>query len=356
MTLTLAIAGWPWAIQVTDRLLSVSGSSQAFDRDANKNIIYHGRDGVAAIAYSGIAEIDGLPTDQWLVETITLEQWGRGSHRGTMSGGRPRRWPKLGHAMRLIAGAFEEQCRLVPKTVGAQPFEVLAVGYQATHSHTTWFRPITLSYQKEPGAASGVFTPSPRWFRHPAGVMGICPAGNGALVDLAGLPDQTRVCQSPEEVANVYVSAVQQAADKSTTIGADCISIEIDCPAKRKPEVRVRFTPRPDRPEPDTRRTPVKSTALSFSPWIIGPEQSSAPMIFSVDGWPCFPLGRYEVKMRGTDVTEPVVSGDVGFETVAYFGDHKQRPWPSTGPAKPASPDMMEIILRELRRAGPPKS
>lgn len=349
MTLTLAVAGWPWAVQVTDRLLSVPPTGAPFDQDANKNIIYHGRDGVAAIAYSGIARIDGLPTDQWMVETITLEQWGRGANRGSISGGRPERWPRLGYAIRLIADAFEAECRRAPESVGATPFEVLAVGYQATHSRTTWFRPVTFSYQKEPGAP-GVFTNSPRWFRHPAGVIGICPAGNSALVDLEDLPDQTRVCESPEEVANVYVRAVQQAADKSTTIGADCISIEIDCPAKRKPEVRVRFTPRPDRPEPHTRRTPVKSTALSFSPWIIGPEQSSAPTIFSVDGWMSYPLGRYEVKVRGTDVTEPVMSGDVGFETVWFVGDHRQRPDDSL------RPDMTEIILRELRKAGLPKS
>lgn len=355
MTLTLASAGWPWAIQVTDRLLSVSPTGEPFDRDANKNIIYHGRDGVAAIAYSGIAQIDGLPTDQWIVETITLEEWGRGEHRGSISGGMPKRWPKLGHAMRLIGAAFEEQCRRLPKTVGADPFEVLAVGYQATHSRTTWFRPITLSYQKEPGAAPGVFTPGPRWFRHPAGVIGICPAANITLLDVGGLPAQTRVCESSDELANVYVKAVQQAATKSATIGGDCISIEIDCPAKRKPEVRVRFTPRPERPEADTHRTPVKSTALSFSPWIIGTEQSSAPMIYSLDGWMCHRLGRYEVKVRGTDVTEPVVSGDVGFETVAFFGNHRQRAFPPR-PNESPRPDMMEIILRELRKAGPPKS
>src|SRR5437870_8773334 len=38
---------------------------------------------------------------------------------------------KLGHAMRLIAEAFDEQCRRFPGTVCAGPFEILAVGYQA---------------------------------------------------------------------------------------------------------------------------------------------------------------------------------------------------------------------------------
>ena len=350
MTLTLASAAWPFAIQVTDRLLTLQPTGEPFDRDANKNIIFHSRDGVAAIAYSGIACVDDLPTDQWIVETITLEEWGRGEQRGSLSGGLPKRWPKLGHAMRLIAEAFDEQCRRFPKTVGAGPFEVLAVGYQATHSR--WFRPITLSYQKEPGAA-GVLSSGPRWFRHPAGIIGVCPAANFGLLNLAALGAKTRVCEGAEDVARAYVEAVQQAATQRATIGGDCISIEIDYPTKRKPEVRVRFTPRPDRPEPDLHRTPAVSTALSFSPWIIGPEQSSAPMVFSTAGWLCHPLGDYEVKMRGTDVTAPVVSGDVGFETLLYVGEHKQR---ARLPSQPPRPDMWETILRELKKAGPPKS
>jgi hypothetical protein len=354
VTFTLATAAWPFAIQVTDRLLTQPKTGAPFDRDANKNIIFHGRDGVAAIAYSGIAWIDDMPTDQWIVETITLEEWGRGEQRGSMSGGRPKRWPKLGHAMRLIAEAFDEQCRRFPNTVGAGAFEVLAVGYQATHSRSTWFRPISLSYQREAAARSGVLSSGERWFRHPSGLIGSCPAAHLRLVDLAALGAETRITEKTEEVTTAFVKAVQLAGTQSNTIGGDCISIEIDCPAKRKPEVRLRFTPRPDRPEADPRRTPVKSTALSFSPWIIGPEMSSSPKVFSVEGWLCHPLGRYEVKMRGTDVTVPVFKDGVGFETVLYVGDHKQRP--PQGPAEPPRPDMMDIILRELKKAGPPKS
>lgn len=355
MTFTLATAGWPLAIQVTDRLLTLPKTGAPFDRDANKNIIFHGRDGVAAIAYSGIAWIDGMPTDQWIVETITLEEWGRGEHRGSLSGGRPKRWPKLGHAMRLIAEAFDEQCRRFPGTVGAGPFEILAVGYQATHNRATWFRPISLSYQKEPGTPAGVLSSGPRWFRHTAAIIGVCPAAHLALLDVAALSAKTRACEGTEDMARAYVEAVQQASMWSDTIGGDCISIEIDCPAKLKPEVRVRFTPRPDRPDADPRRTPVKSTALSFSPWIIGPEVSTSPKVFSVEGWLCHPLGRYEVKMRGTDVTVPVFKDGVGFETVLYVGDHKQRS-PGVRPSEPQRPDMLDIILRELKKAGPPKA
>ena len=185
-------------------------------------------------------------------------------------------------------------------------FEILAVGYQATHNRATWFRPISLSYQKEPSTPAGVLSSGPRWFRHTAAIIGVCPAAHLALLDVAALSAKTRACEGTEDMARAYVEAVQQASTWSDTIGGDCISIEIDCPAKPKPEVRVRFTPRPDRPEADPRRTPVKSTALSFSPWIIGPEVSTSPKVFSVEGWLCHPLGRYEVKMRGTDVTVPV--------------------------------------------------
>jgi len=141
MTLTLAATSWPFAVQVTDRLLTTAGG-RAFDRDANKNIVFHARDGIAALAYSGIAYLNGTPTDQWIVETITGEQLGSGRQlTATLYGGRPKRWPKLGHAMRLLGEAFNEECRRRPKSVGSDRFEIVAVGYQATHSRSPWFRP-----------------------------------------------------------------------------------------------------------------------------------------------------------------------------------------------------------------------
>ena len=94
--------------------------------------------------------------------------------------------------MRLIAEAFDEQCRRFAGTVCAGPFEILAVGYQATHNRATWFRPISLSYQKEPGTPAGVLSSGPRWFRHTSAIIGVCPAAHLTLLDVAALSARTR--------------------------------------------------------------------------------------------------------------------------------------------------------------------
>ncbi len=345
MTLTLSATSWLFAVQVTDRLLTTTPGGMPYDRDANKNIVLHARDGVAALAYSGIAYIDGIPSDQWIVETITTENLGRGDNRPTMSSGPPKRWPKLGHAMRLVGEAFNEGCRRDPKGVGANRFEVLAVGYQAAYPTYPWFRPITLAYVKEENQRAGTFCSGTRWLRHPVFQMGLSPATNAAFVEFEQLRVATRGCGSAAELVHYYVEAIQRAATRSTRIGGDCLSIEIDYPAKPKPEVRVRFVPRPDRPVHPPGRALRVAESRAFSPWIVGPNQSLAPSIFSTEGWMCYPLGRYEVKVRGVDVMGP--------ETVLFFGTQERPAWPA-GLREPEGPDLMEILRRELRKAGPP--
>jgi len=346
MTLTLTATSWPFAVQVTDRLLTTPPRGEPYDWDANKNIILHARDGVAALAYSGIAYLDGIPTDQWIVETITTENWGRGDARPSLIGGPPKRLPKLGHAIRLVGEALSERCRRDPKGVGRGRFELIAVGYQAAYPHYP-FRPVTLAFVKEENDSVGSYATGTRWLRHPAFQMGLSPATNAPFVAFEELKAATRSCASPAELVNHYVKAIQAAAQCTTLIGGDCMSIEIDCPSHPKPEVRVHFVPRNDRPVNPRDRTPTVAESRAFSPWIVGPNQSVAPSICSIEGWMSYPLGRYDVKIRGVDVMGP--------ETVLFFGTQRRPPFPKSGPAEPTSPNLMEIIRRELRKAGLPK-
>ena len=68
MTLHLTQISPLYTLQVGDRL--VSGSIH--DPLANKNIIYWARDGFFTIGYSGLAYLQGKPTDQWIAEKL----WG----------------------------------------------------------------------------------------------------------------------------------------------------------------------------------------------------------------------------------------------------------------------------------------
>lgn len=346
MTLTLTATSWPFAVQVTDRLLTTRG--KAFDRDANKNIVFHGLDGIIAIAYSGTAYIRGKPTDQWIVETITGEDLGPPDKLSTVYTISEKRLPRVGHAIRLVGEAFNVECDRRPGKVGRERFELYAVGYQATHNSWTWFRPFTGGFARDPGDSAVTYFAGRRWFRHPFFQQGVSPAPNVSFFDFAELQSATRDSESALDVAEKYVQSIQAAATRTPVIGSDCLSVEIDYPSLGKPEVRIRFHPGVDRKiETPRRRVPQPSNALAFSPWVIGPSMMLAPAIISAEGWLSIPLGRYEARIRGTDVMGP--------DTVMFIGRHERETFPPKPKSKPAGPTLLEIIDRELKKAGPPK-
>jgi hypothetical protein len=94
MTLHITFASNRYVLQLSDRLVSLPsrGSLTKFDETANKTVIYVARDAYVSIGYTGLAYIDGRPTDQWIAEKLIGEEVGS------------RRGPSGGIAARLTAG------------------------------------------------------------------------------------------------------------------------------------------------------------------------------------------------------------------------------------------------------------
>lgn len=91
MTLVLTLVTTRYVVQVADRLVTTDG--KRFDPTSNKSLIYLGRNAIVAIAYSGLAYLEGIPTDEWIAQTL----WGRklprrddGRAVGHFLGGEPR--------------------------------------------------------------------------------------------------------------------------------------------------------------------------------------------------------------------------------------------------------------------------
>jgi len=75
MTLILTRASRDYVLQVADRLVTLPGG-QPFDAMSNKTVLYCARNGVVTMGYTGLAYLGGIPTDQWIVQTLigsTLE-------------------------------------------------------------------------------------------------------------------------------------------------------------------------------------------------------------------------------------------------------------------------------------------
>jgi hypothetical protein len=83
VTLILNHINHAWALQMTDRL--VSRAATPYDPEANKNLVFLTDFAAVAIGHSGLSYLEGIPTDEWIAQTLLGE--------------RVSRWPGGGPAM-----------------------------------------------------------------------------------------------------------------------------------------------------------------------------------------------------------------------------------------------------------------
>jgi hypothetical protein len=99
MTLHVALIHHDGVIHVSDRLINKSG--QPFDFFGNKTIVLRADDAIATLGYSGVAHLDGLPTDEWIASFL----WGRHVSGGVYHGG-PERLGDLGFIVNRLFDAM----------------------------------------------------------------------------------------------------------------------------------------------------------------------------------------------------------------------------------------------------------
>jgi hypothetical protein len=63
-------------IQASDRLVTLRGNYRVHDTAANKSVVYVGVNCRLLIGYTGLAYINGIPTDEWIVEQLYGERLG----------------------------------------------------------------------------------------------------------------------------------------------------------------------------------------------------------------------------------------------------------------------------------------
>jgi hypothetical protein len=73
VTIILSLVTADYALQVSDRLLSLKSANQydPWDPASNKSVILLGHDGLITMGYSGPAFISGATTDGWIAEVLS---------------------------------------------------------------------------------------------------------------------------------------------------------------------------------------------------------------------------------------------------------------------------------------------
>ncbi len=304
MTQSLTFVSERYILQVTDRLVT-SVTGKKFDELANKNLVYCARNAVVTVAYTGISYIGGKPTDHWIAEKLTDNEFkmppGRpglsGSRFGMAIGGQclsP--WLDLGlslmHLRDALNNAFSDVRRAWRGDWLALPFEVIVSGYQWDKAGLA--RPIIAQIRKPSSSEAFELEYEKRdWYLGGRGALIDNPSGNFEPQRLRKILNSVAT-SSVDEVESIFVTAIQKLAQDNPTIGPHCMSILIAPPVIRS--VRIRLRPHTEHWVRISSDAESGQRICAYSPWIIGPNFISGPSVISGDSEASF--GPYSVNIE----------------------------------------------------------
>lgn len=304
MTLIFTLATPRYILQVSDRL--VTRDERRFDPASNKTLIYHAKNGVVSIGYSGLAYLEDVPTDQWIAQKLRGEERFEEREPGRPWGltfGRAQRWLDIGQSVELI----RRECghvfsRLPPEMLKRQ--HVVLAGWQWRRGVV---RPIVCQIrnsERRSGRRTFEASDLPRyWHWQKGNPLYLCwiphrsPLSRREIRDLAG--QMRKTWWSPQTSQGLLVDAIQLAARKSSVVGRDCMSVFMPPPGSGIVEVSY-VSPQQARAVVTGGPKPMEFPA-TFTPWIVGPHVVAAPSIVT-SSW-TLRLGPVTVFIRGPDIS-----------------------------------------------------
>lgn len=323
MTLILGQASHQFVLQVSDRLVTQDG--KPFDQISNKTILYVAPDAVISMAYTGLAYLDGIPTDQWLANIIHGRPLPPGPHATiptALSLGRTAQWLHIGPTLELIrerltiAFASSKLRRKASKPM----FEILITGWQWGRRKRA--RPMIAGIVKERGLSVARIWRSPRHIGRRYSFAGT-PETNLKSSDLESLETSLGKIRSADEAEDILVGTIRTVSRRSRLVGADCMSVLI--PSPRLCNVRVRYIPQKIRSFVVVSGSPRQSCGTfpsTFSPWILGPGLMQAPCVF-VNPM-TLGVGSFKIELDGPQLNINVARGHGGRRLLFAMGAVKR--------------------------------
>jgi hypothetical protein len=331
MTLILTVASSAFVLQVSDRLVThtefvfdavqarFTEVPRAFDPAANKVVIYHARNGILTLGYSGRAYVGGIPTDQWLAELLygeSILEMQSGS-LATLSIGKAPHWLDVGQ---VIATVREASTRSLVGALGrrAECLEVIIAGYQWKRRRC-WPISCELRFNSIKGAFDTYATPrywhlprrdphadpNARWAESRRWPMWLIATPNRAMRDEKLIEVTQRFAATgprPAAWAEIFSETIRETAGRSGYVGRDCMSVlilppsvqcrvEVDYISQTVARAVLVGTPSPIEIE------------VAYSPWVLGPMIAEAPSIST--GTSIVSSGSFTIEMRGPKHTRP---------------------------------------------------
>jgi hypothetical protein len=254
------------------------------DPIANKSILYVGPDGILSLGYTGLAFLEGIPTDQWLVEKMTGLFYRRGARPAVLRFGRLPRWLPVGRVFKELRDELDKLFALpdMQTSVRACPFfEVAGTGWQWTRRGLA--RPVLFGVVKKQVADRFEVDYGPRRMGREC-FISATPDTNANLIDKLSLGARLKKCRSVDETEQLLVDTIRDVASQTPVVGVDCMSILLPPPSVGPARVRYLGTNEiaVQVVLPDGKTQSIKPPT-AFSPWIVGSMAVHAPSVFNGD-------------------------------------------------------------------------
>lgn len=329
LTLVISKVSRRFVIQVSDRLLTSYGSQLPFDTAANKSIIYFARDAYVAISYSGLAYLEGIPTDEWIGRVLSGDPWdvpcgGPGGHFGTrIQAGQEIHAKDIGLSIRLLRDQLAAVMQSEPAGHRQYAPQVTISGWQ--RGKRAW-RPI-LYYLCDLG--EGSYYTGFGWSRRHGWERGMfyldfVPRRNPLFPsEVRELDDRFKQPHTEEGARVLIGDYIRRAADRSLVVGRDYLSILLPPPGARFIETRYvangasSSIHRSDELNIASALGSKRPGPVAYSPWVIAPGFVRSPSLLI--GSSSFPIGDFTVNTLGPE-------GPTGRTIFLVLSQHRPTP------------------------------
>lgn len=291
VTLILSSISPKFALQVSDRLVvsKYLGKIKDHNRLANKTIVLRTFDAIVCIGFAGLAYLDGIPTDQWLVERILGDEGCLKDNFGIRFGFNS----NVKNIGFIIEKIKDEIFTTKVKHIDSAGLEISIVGWQITNKRWRTFKVEMIRINGK--------TSIKRSKRYPSKDENFTISSVGQIVEKSLITDRLWPYKygdlvglfSLRELESIFVDVIRDVRNKdliescNTTIGGDLMSVFIS-----PQQCGCRFFPSTSHKAVLSAPNYKTQLEVSYSPWIISPDIVCSPSA---------QIGNSVISLRGID-------------------------------------------------------
>jgi hypothetical protein len=266
VTLILTFASQNLVVQASDRLLTLLDGGKEHDRLACKTVVWRAADEVVVLGYTGVAYLDGIPTDTWVARKLCpdIQEQQFALRFGQEIAAKP-----LHQGLRDLIAELQRTFFApgFPRESRSVPWRIYVAGYQSL-SKTA--KPVAALLASQPNGTCHMKWDGGNWrwpnkFRLAPIPQVLSGEERRSLVARLEKPSSTAT-SAAEHVEQVLVEEIKNQAGKHRTIGRDVTTVTLGLDG-----VKVRYHGETVRRATFDEGTPASFEAESaYSPWLIG--------------------------------------------------------------------------------------